>query len=137
MKKLQFRAICKEHNIRPGTAASKEQIVERVFICSQTMNAKQQLLNNLLQVLKKPALKDPASLHAFYWTNFNLDDLTDRKWYAVEECHSNHYWQSKFTLGILCFAVYDAWIYFTKANYASWKDWCMDLATKLYHFVLE
>ena len=98
------------------------------------MNGNRAALHDLLAILKKPALKDPAPPHNFYRANFNLDDLTDRKWYAVEEHHPNHTWQSKFTLGILCFAVYDSWVYGTKAEFSSWLDWRMQIAEKLYKY---
>ena len=95
------------------------------------MNSNRVALNDLLEALKRPAIKDPAPLHNFYRAHFNLDDLTDRKWYAVEECHPNHEWKSKFTLGILRFAVYDAWVHSTKAEYLDWKTWQMNVAQKL------
>ena len=98
------------------------------------MNSGRASLHDLLDTLRKPALKDPAPLHSFYRANFNLDDLTDRKWYAVEESHPNHNWKSKFLLGILRFAVYDAWVYSTKAEYSDWKTWRSDIAQILYFF---
>ena len=98
------------------------------------MNDGRSNLHDLLSALQQPALKDPAPLHVFYRAHFNLDDLTDRKWYAVEEHHPNHCWKSKFTLGILRFAVYDAWVHSTKAEYLPWKEWRMKIAQILYNY---
>jgi hypothetical protein len=78
-----------------------------------------------------------VSLHDFYVSHFNLDDLTDRKWYTVEETHFNHHWKSKFVLGILCFTVYNTWVYDTKAQYQLWKAWWMDIAQKLYIYTVS
>jgi len=90
MKVQDLKARCKEYNIKPGTKSTKETIVARILQRSQTMNGSRVALNDLLEMLKEPALKDPAPLHNFYCAHFNLDDLTDCKWYAVEECHPNH-----------------------------------------------
>ena len=43
------------------------------------MNSDRIELHNLLATLKKFALKNLASLHTFYCTHFNLNDLTDYK----------------------------------------------------------
>jgi hypothetical protein len=87
------------------------------------MNSNRSAVNDLLEAIKKSGLKSPVPLHDFYVSHFNLDDLTNHKWYAVEETHPNHHWKSKFVLGILCFAVYDTWVYGTKAQYQPWKAW--------------
>jgi hypothetical protein len=80
---LDLKASCKKYNIKLGSKPTKVSIIQRILQHSTTIHSKRTTVNNLLAVLKKPALKDPA-------THFNLDDLTDCKWYAVEECHSNH-----------------------------------------------
>ena len=98
------------------------------------MNEKRSEINDILDELRKPAIPDPAPLHDFYVSHFNLDDLTNRKWYAVEETHPNHNWKSKFTLGILRFAVYDAWVYGTKGQYLPWLDWRKEIAQILYNY---
>ena len=90
MKLPQLKALCKQYNIKPGSKSTKPDIVGHIVKHSTTMNSARNAINDMLEVLKKPAIKDPAPLHNFYCTHFNLDDLTDKKWYAVEKCHLNH-----------------------------------------------
>ena len=71
--------ICKQYNIKPRTKSKKEDIIARILKHSRTMNSDRTELHDLLAALKKPALKNPAPLHTFYHTHFNLDDLTDHK----------------------------------------------------------
>lgn len=134
MTAVHLKELCKKYNVKPGSKSNKDEVVRRLLARSITMNTNRAALSDLLAVLLQPALKDPAPLHNFYRAHFNLDDLTDRKWYAVEEHHPNHSWKSKFTLSILRFAVYDAWVFGTKAEYSCWKNWRMTLAQKLYKF---
>ena len=86
---IRLKEIYKEHNIKPGLKSTKEQIVDRIVKRSKTMNGNISAVNDLLHVLKQPAIKDSALLHNFYHAHFNLNNLTDCKWYAVEKCHPN------------------------------------------------
>ena len=129
-----LRNKCKLYNIKPGSKSTKADIIQKIVTRSKTMNSSRSALHDLEATLLKPAFKNPAPLHNFYVAHFNLDDLTDRKWYAVEENHPNHNWCSKIVLGILRFAVYNSWVHGTKAEVMSWKSWRIAVATKLYQY---
>jgi len=116
-KNADLKAKCRKYNIVMGLESNKEELVAKIVSCNRTINTQWAAIHNLFKVLKRPVLKDLAPLHNFYGSHFNFDNLIDHKWYAVEECHSNHSWKSKFLLSILCFAVYDTCAYDTKVEY--------------------
>jgi hypothetical protein len=68
------------------------------------------VVEKLEQDLESRWMTDSTPIYDFYKAHFNLDDLTDHKWYAVEEYHSNHNWKCKMVLVLLHFMVYDGYI---------------------------
>ena len=58
-------------------------------------------LQQLMTILDKKWLQDPAPIHTFYRSHFNLIDLIDRYWYRVADHQQNHCWKSKMILAIL------------------------------------
>jgi hypothetical protein len=76
-------------------------------------------------------LQDPAPIHQAYHSHFNLVDLADRYWNAVEDHHHNHSWKSKKVITILCFAVINLWVYSVHQEYFSWRDFQAKVAKEL------
>jgi len=70
-------------------------------------------------------------MHVFYRDYFNLINLIDRCWYAVEEHHHHQNWKTKVILAILLNATINAWVYTTKSDYLEWPAWRTALAQKL------
>ena len=100
----QLKMICTKYNIN-RLPKLKVDIVNKIANVSQLLNAEVSAVDKVLKDIQSKWQADPAPIHNFYKAHFNMDDLNDRKWYAVEECHLNHNWKSKMIIAILRFIV--------------------------------
>jgi hypothetical protein len=64
-KNADLKTKCKKYNIMMGSRSNKEKLVVRIVSRSRTINNQWAAIHDLLEVLKKPVLKDPAPLHNF------------------------------------------------------------------------
>jgi hypothetical protein len=88
-------------------------------------------VESIKNYLKTNQFADPAPLHNFYKEWFNLVDLTDRLWYAVEENHGNWRWRSKLFFGIMKYFIISVWSRFVAYEWKEWIDFRFDLADQL------
>jgi hypothetical protein len=131
MKLPQLRQICKTYNIKQGK--KKAGYVENICQCSESVHHHSHQVDAILRSISSEAISDPAPPHDFYKEWFNLIDLADRRWYAVEETHHHQKWETKMILAILCIAVMNTWVYVTKMEYKKWKVWRKALLRELIH----
>lgn len=122
--------ISKKYNIT-RLPKKKEDIAEKIHHVSKMLNQECSALDQLLVDIASKTSPDPSPCHNFYKANFNMDDLNDRKWYAVEEHHPNHHWQGKMLIALMRFMVYDAWVVSTRTEYELWLEWHEKLAKVL------
>jgi len=122
-------SICNQYNIRTGKA--KKDYVENILKCSNTMNHNLNIVKAVQKSLSTTNLADPTPMHVFYRDYFNLIDLINRHWYAVEEHHYHQNWKTKVILAILHNATINAWAYATKLDYLEWPAWRTALVQKL------
>jgi hypothetical protein len=92
-------------------------------------------VQKVLKYVEKEQFPDPAILHDFYKSYFNLVDLVDRYWYKVQETHGNWKWKSKMLLAIMRMAVINVWSISCQGEYEKWLQFRESLAenlTKIY-----
>ncbi len=77
-------------------------------------------VESIKNYLKTNQFADSAPLYNFYKEWFNLVDLTDRLWYAVEENHGNWRWRSKLFFEIMKYFIISVWSRFVAYE---WKEW--------------
>lgn len=135
MKVDELKDICKKYNIKQGK--NKVITIKNITARSTTLNRDIGELNLLKKSLVTMHLSDPAPLHDFYRSWFNLVDLVDRKWYAVEEHYPNQNWKSKHILAILRCAILNMWTYAIRVNFQKWKQWRKAMALKLIEYDTE
>jgi len=75
-------------------------------------------------------------MHVFYRDYFNLIDLINGHWYAVEEHHHHQNCKTKVILAILHNAAINAWGYTTKLDYLECPAWRTALVQKLLQLVV-
>ena len=126
---VQLREICKKYNIKTGK--KKEDYVRLIIARSTSLNTHLESILTAMKTIKEVALPDPAPLHDFYKAHFNFIDISDRRWYAVQEHHGNHNWRSKMLQFMLRYVVLNAWTHAIKIEYMHWKDWHGELGTAL------
>jgi hypothetical protein len=122
----ELRAICKRYNIKQGK--KKADTVANILKCSQTIHHHQTEIQQVEKAIQAGPKPDPSPLNETYGDWFNLVDLLDRKWYAVEEAHQHHSWRRKLLLAILRFAVLNCWTYATGVEHEPWLLWRVKLA---------
>jgi hypothetical protein len=62
-----------------GSRSNKEELVARIVSRSRTINNQWATIHDLLEVLKRPVLKNLALRYNFYSSHFNFDDLINCK----------------------------------------------------------
>lgn len=129
MKVDQLKKICKEYNIRYGK--KKDQLVQNIYNRSATMHQDVTAVERMMTSIQTTSLADPAPLHNCYKQWFNLVDLVDRRWYAVEEHHGRHQWKTKMLLALLRMAVYNSWVYWNTFYPRDWLYYRQQLAQRL------
>jgi len=134
MTNIELKEICTKYNISHGK--NKAALVNNILMRSNTMNEKEEEYISLQKEIKNTWLLNPAPLHDFYCSQFNLIDLIDKRWNSVEEHHPNHAWKSKMITTILRFAVINCWTYSTKYKFTKWKAWRKELAKELMNYDL-
>jgi len=128
----QLRQLCQTYNIRQGK--KKVDYVTNVAARIKTVHCKKNELATVVSQLRNVILPDSAPLHTFYRDWFNLVDLTDGYWYAVEEHHKNNSWRSKMLFGIMRHFIFNVWVFSSTLEYKPWIKWCSDLAEVLMNF---
>jgi hypothetical protein len=133
MKVDELANICRKWQIPPGK--TKVARIANILARSAIIHQQRNQLEELERYIKTKFSVAPGPPHAYYLSQFNLIDLANRKWNAVEEHHQNHHWKSKMILMILRFAVLNSWVYATKISLTKWKQWRFALAQEMlkYH----
>eukprot|EP01105_Mastigella_eilhardi_P026312 TRINITY_DN7520_c0_g1_i2.p1 TRINITY_DN7520_c0_g1~~TRINITY_DN7520_c0_g1_i2.p1 ORF type:complete len:153 (-),score=33.93 TRINITY_DN7520_c0_g1_i2:25-426(-) len=132
MRVDDLKAICRKFNIHQGKkkATFVENVLQRVRV--QHRGAAQ--LAETVRLLRDFYLVEPAPLHDFYKDYFNLVDLVDRRWNAVEHHHAIFNWKTKMTLILLRLGVYNAWAMMSAATGIEWLQFRETLAAQLVAF---
>jgi len=102
-----LKDICKAHNIRPVANRKSDyidSILERVAVVHRQFSE----VEKTCLLLRTHWIRGNGPLHDFYGEHFNLVDLDDRAWNAVEEHHHYRGWKCKYLRFLLRFAVYNA-----------------------------
>ena len=135
MKNEELKEIYKKFNIKQGK--NKEGLIANIVTRSTTLYKEFDRWESLKRTVNSRSLADPAPLHNHYRSWFNLIDLVDRKWYAVESHHQQYQWRSKMIQAILRYAVLNAWVYAAQINFHKWKDWRKTVALGCMHHTAE
>jgi hypothetical protein len=126
MKAVQLKEICRKYNIKQGK--NKATMIHNIVTRSNTIHTQAHDIESLEKAIASQWLSDPAPLHNFYRSWFNLIDLVDKKWYSVEQHHQIQNWKSKIIQSILRLAVMNAWVFFTQSQFTKWKEFRLILA---------
>jgi hypothetical protein len=81
----QIKEICRKYNIK--TRKLIEIIVDNIHKRVATVYRSCTALEALQMRIKTTSIFDPAIIHNFYCSYFNLVNIVDRHWNAVEEHH--------------------------------------------------
>jgi hypothetical protein len=125
----QLRDICTRWNVR--AAARKSDIIENILSKVKLQHVALSNEQEMRRALTERAFKGNGPLHESYKDNFNLVDLIDRQWNAVEEHHHHRDWKTKYLLLILRLSVHNAMVHSKIAFGKEWLQYRTDLAKTL------
>jgi len=113
------------------TATRKSDIIANILSKVRLQHAVFSDEQQMRRALSGQAFKGNGPLHESYKDNFNLVDLIDRQWNAVEEHHHHQDWRTKYLLFVLRFAVYNAMVHSKVAFGKEWLQYRTDIAKAL------
>ncbi len=140
MKIIDLQEICRTYGIRQGITfeymtellgKKKADYVEHIWARVSTLYQNKNTVEAIKQHLQMVRIGDPAPLHSFYRDWFNLVDLADRLWYAVEENHGTWSWKFKAALSIMKYFMINVWSRSILEEWQDWKDFRANLAVQL------
>ena len=130
MTVAQLTEVCKTYNIRKGS--KKAEYVSNIRVRVQHLREHIDVQATLERNLQSCSFSTDPPVNDFYRNFFNLVDLSDRRWYSVEEHHPIHQWKTKMLFAILRNAMLNVWTRAYLDCYSCWIDFREFLALRLF-----
>lgn len=111
----------KRINIRTGR--TKVDTIQNILRRSNSLHQNADEVEKLIKSVETHWNSNSSPVHEFYREWFNLVDLSDRRWYSVEEHHSIHHWETKMLFAILRNATINSWVHSITEEYSKWREW--------------
>jgi len=121
MKVVDLREICKLYNIKTGR--KKTDTIQNILKRSNSLNTNVSQLENLLKYTENTWKTDSPPIQDFYRECFNLVDLSDKRWYSVEEHHPYQHWETKMLFVILRNATINSWVHSISGEFLKFRSW--------------
>jgi hypothetical protein len=125
----EMRNICHKWNIKQGK--KKQQYIDNIVKRSETLHRHMSEVEQIQKAILKGSLPDPSPTHNFYRDWFNCVDMSNRRWYSVEECHAHYSWKTKMLLTILRFGIMNLWTSYLSKKFYTFLSFRTELAERM------
>lgn len=127
----ELREICRLYAVKTGK--KKRDIIDNILQRSTTVNKQLSDVEAMVKKFEANPPSEKAPMNDFYRLWFNLVDLSDRRWYSVEECHKNYKWQSKMLYALLRYGIMNCWVMASGRHYQEFINFRDELITLLFN----